>query len=60
VYTTIMFINTEYVDFYYWHLAMAVILANLGKAKLKREQFGQEEETLELSPLLVGNPGYSL
>jgi probable O-glycosylation ligase (exosortase A-associated) len=60
MYTTITFINTEYVDFYYWHLAMAGILANLGKAKLKQEELGQgDEEMLELSPMLVGNPGYS-
>ncbi|MBN2267746.1 MAG: O-antigen ligase family protein [Candidatus Babeliaceae bacterium] len=47
-YATIVFTNTEYVDFYYWHLVMAGIIANLGKAKLKRNELaGEDEEFME-------------
>jgi hypothetical protein len=43
-FVTVQFINTEYVDFYYWNLAMVGIIANLGKAQLKREELGIEDE----------------
>jgi hypothetical protein len=45
-YATIFFINTEFVDFYYWHMMMAGIIANLGMARLKREELGLEDEEL--------------
>lgn len=47
---SITFINADFVDFYYWHMAMAGVIANFGKAKLKKEALGEEEdEFLETS-----------
>ncbi|MBN2301330.1 MAG: O-antigen ligase family protein [Lentisphaerae bacterium] len=45
----VMFINAEFVDFYYWQLVMIGVLVNLGKAKLKRERFGQDEAEEDLT-----------
>lgn len=44
---TILFINAEFVDFYYWHMTMAGIIANLGKAQLRRQALGQEDEEFD-------------
>jgi O-antigen ligase len=46
----IMFVNMEVIDFYYWFLAMSGIIANIGKAKLKREKLGLEDEEFEEEP----------
>ena len=43
----VMFINAEFVDFYYWHFAMAGILGNLGKAVLRREGTDFDDEDFE-------------
>lgn len=54
---SVMFINAEFVDFYYWYLTMTGIIANLGKAKLKREELGiEDEEFMEPS---IRKPAYS-
>lgn len=42
-YASITFINCEFHDFYYWHMTMAGIIANIGLGKLKREELGEEE-----------------
>ncbi|PIE30407.1 hypothetical protein CSA57_03735 [candidate division KSB3 bacterium] len=42
------FLNLELVDFFYWHLAMGGIVANLGKAKLRREAMGEEDGEEEI------------
>lgn len=54
----VMFINAEFVDFYYWHLAMAGVIANLGMAKLKREKIGLEDEDF-IEPVATAKPVYS-
>lgn len=46
----ITFINMEFVDFFYWHLTMSGIIVNLGKAKLKREALGLEDEEFTEQP----------
>lgn len=43
----VIFINSEFTDFFYWQLTMAGVLANLAKAKLTREALGLEDEELE-------------
>jgi hypothetical protein len=46
-YASITFINTEFTDFYYWHMTMAAIIANLGNAKLKQIAGGMEDDDEE-------------
>ena len=40
----VAFLTMEFNDIFYWHLTMVGVITNLGKAKLKREELGQEEE----------------
>lgn len=40
----ISFVNLEFNDFFYWYLTMAGVLVNLGKAQIKRQELGKEEE----------------
>lgn len=47
---SISFASMEFIDFFYWHLTMSGIIVNLGKAKLKREELGQEEEGFMAEP----------
>ncbi|RQW01379.1 hypothetical protein EH223_15080 [candidate division KSB1 bacterium] len=51
------FVTISYVDFFYWPLIMSGIIANLGKAKLKREALGQEDEEFTEQP--VRKPAYA-
>lgn len=44
----------EFIDFFYWYLIMGGIIANLGKAKLRREALGKEDE--EYIPTNVRQP----
>jgi hypothetical protein len=44
----------EFIDFFYWYLIMGGIIANLGKAKLKREALGKEDE--EFIPTHIRQP----
>lgn len=44
IFVTIIFGNTESVDFYYWHMTMVGVLVNLANGKLKREALGEEDE----------------
>lgn len=41
---SVMFINAEYVDFYYWYITIVGVIANLGSAQIKKEELGLEEE----------------
>jgi O-antigen ligase len=55
IFVTIMFGNTESVDFYYWHMTMVGVLVNIGKARLQREELGiEDEEWMEESVARVG------
>ena len=38
------FLNLELVDFFYWHVTMAGVVTNIGKARLKREIAGLDED----------------
>jgi O-antigen ligase len=53
----IMFLNMEFIDMLYWHLTMTGVLVNIGKAKLQREELGQEDEEWYEEP--VGSPVYA-
>ncbi len=49
----ITFGSMEFIDFFYWHLTMSGIIVNLGKAQLKREELGQEEEDFMAEPVEI-------
>ena len=36
--------SREFIDYFYWYLTMSGIIANLGKAKLKREELEKEDD----------------
>ena len=42
-----LFLNMDFVDFFYWHLTMPGVIANLGKAQLKKEALDLEDEEFD-------------
>ncbi len=47
---SMIFINMEFVDLFYWHLTMSAIVTNLGKAQLQKEALGLEDEEFTEQP----------
>ena len=47
----IAFLNMEFIDLFYWHLTMVGVVANIGKAKLKRDALGIDDDEFEEKPV---------
>lgn len=57
---TMVFGTREFIDFFYLYTTMSGIIVNLGKAKLKREALGEEEDDEEELQLPAsGHPSYA-
>ncbi len=52
--------SREFIDYFYWFLVMPGVLANLGRARLKREALGREDEEFDDAPSKGGAPTYGM